>query len=160
MPSDEHGNETLGELELFSSGGLSFINKSMITDKQNILDKYKVIITYAMSGGNKPGKDGKYQIISSLKVLRPFQVCTETFLVLQAFDNEKSAYNMCSYVQTKFFRMLLLQALSSIHITKNTFQFVPLQDFSHPWTDKMLYEKYKLDDKEIDFIESMIKPME
>lgn len=160
LPSDEHGNETLGELELFSSGGLSFINKSMITDKQNILDKYKVIITYAMSGGNKPGKDGKYQIISSLKVLRPFQVCTETFLVLQAFDNEKSAYNMCSYVQTKFFRMLLLQALSSIHITKNTFQFVPLQDFSHPWTDKMLYEKYKLDDTEIDFIESMIKPME
>ena len=39
-------------------------------------------------------------------------------------------------------------------------QFVPLQDFSHPWTDEMLYETYGLDDNEIAFIESMIRPME
>ena len=61
---------------------------------------------------------------------------------------------------TKIFRFLLLQALSSIHITKDSFQFVPLQDFSHPWTDEMLYKKYGLDDNEIAFIESMIRPME
>ena len=67
---------------------------------------------------------------------------------------------MISYVKSKFFRFLLLQALSSIHITKSTFIFVPLQDFSHPWTDEMLYEKYGLDEKEISFIESMIRPME
>ncbi len=59
-----------------------------------------------------------------------------------------------------FVRFLLLQALSSIHITKNVFQFVPLQDFSHPWTDEMLYKKYGLTQEEIAFIESMIRPME
>ena len=32
--------------------------------------------------------------------------------------------------------------------------------FSHPWTDEMLYEKYGLDENEIAFIESMIRPME
>ena len=32
--------------------------------------------------------------------------------------------------------------------------------FSHPWTDEMLYKKYGLDDEEIAFIESMIRPME
>lgn len=40
------------------------------------------------------------------------------------------------------------------------FQFVPLQDFSKPWTDAELYAKYGLSDDEIAFIESMIKPME
>ena len=35
----------------------------------------------------------------------------------------------------------------------------PLQDFSHPWTDEMLYQKYGLDKDEIAFIESMIRPM-
>jgi len=30
----------------------------------------------------------------------------------------------------------------------------------NPWTDEMLYKKYGLDDKEIAFIESMIRPME
>ena len=40
------------------------------------------------------------------------------------------------------------------------YQFVPLQDFSKPWTDEELYAKYGLTKEEIDFIESMIKPME
>lgn len=43
---------------------------------------------------------------------------------------------------------------------KKVYSFVPLQDFSHPWTDEMLYEKYKLTEDEIAFIESMIRPME
>ena len=48
----------------------------------------------------------------------------------------------------------------SHHLTKNAYQFVPIQDFSHPWTDEMLYKKYGLTDDEIAFIESMIRPME
>ena len=59
-----------------------------------------------------------------------------------------------------FVRFLMLQAMSSIMINKDAFQFVPLQDFSHPWTDEMLYKKYGLNDEEIAFIESMIRPME
>ncbi|MDR2407718.1 MAG: hypothetical protein LBE13_06370, partial [Bacteroidales bacterium] len=55
---------------------------------------------------------------------------------------------------------LLLQAISSIHITKEKFVFVPLQDFSEPWTDEKLYKKYGLTNDEIAFIESMIRPME
>ena len=40
------------------------------------------------------------------------------------------------------------------------YHYVPLQDFSKPWTDEELYEKYNLTQEEIDFIESMIKPMD
>ena len=43
---------------------------------------------------------------------------------------------------------------------KANFRFVPLQDFSKPWTDAELYAKYGLTEDEIAFIESMIKPME
>ena len=59
-----------------------------------------------------------------------------------------------------FVRFLMLQAMSSIMINKDAFQFVPLQDFSKPWTDEELYRKYKLTAEEIAFIESMIRPME
>jgi hypothetical protein len=45
-------------------------------------------------------------------------------------------------------------------INKDVFMFVPMQDFSKPWTDEELYEKYDLTEDEIKFIESMIKPME
>lgn len=145
---------------LLSSQGRGFIPLTMVHDKEEILNKYKVIITYAMSGGNKPSSDGNYQVVSSLQVLRPKEVCTETYLILGVFENFSSAKNMVTYVQTKLFRFLLLQSLTSIHITKESFQFVPMQDFSKPWTDEELYAKYKLTQEEIDFIESMIKPME
>ena len=44
--------------------------------------------------------------------------------------------------------------------SSKVYQFFPLQDFSHPWTDEMLYKKYGLTDEEIVFVESMIRPME
>jgi site-specific DNA-methyltransferase (adenine-specific) len=148
------------DVKLYSSHGIGYFPLTRVTDRQKILGKYKVIITYAMSGGNKPTADGNYQVISTLRILKPNEVCTETYLVLSTFDEESFASNMCTYVRTKTFRFLLLQALTSIHITKDSFQFVPLQDFSHPWTDEMLYKKYGLDKDEIAFIESMIRPME
>ena len=66
-------------------------------------------------------------------------------------------------------RFLLLQSLSSIHIAKSSFRFVPIQDFTGnsdiEWNktvseiDQQLYAKYHLTDEEIAFIEKMIKPM-
>ena len=77
---------------------------------------------------------------------------------------------MKKYIATKFQRFLLLQALTSIHITKDSFIFVPLQDFTSSsdidWSksiseiDQQLYDKYDLSTDEIAFIEKMIKPME
>ena len=46
------------------------------------------------------------------------------------------------------------------HAPAKVYSFVPLQDFSKPWTDEELYKKYDLTQEEVDFIESMIKPME
>ena len=148
------------DVVLLSSAGKGFYPKSKIIDRDNILNQFKVIITYAMSGGNKPSSDGMYQVISSLQILAPNEVCSETYLVLGMYDNRFSAENMLSYVKTKLFRFLMLQTLSSIHITKDSFAFVPIQDFSKPWTDEELYKKYGLNENEIAFIESMIKPME
>ncbi len=162
LSSNERGHKvkSSGDCALLSSEGYSFINKDAFTDRERILDKYKVIITYAMSGGNKPGTDGKYQIISSLMSLPPQSVCTETYLVLGAFENDIEAKNMVSYVKTKFFRFLLLQALSSIHITKSVFQFVPQQNLKIEWTDELLYKKYELSADEITCIESVIRDIE
>ena len=103
---------------------------------------------------------GCINVQNSLMVIEPNEVCTETYLVIGVFEDKISALHMESYLKTKFLRFLLLQSLTSIHITKGCFQFVPLQDFSKPWTDEELYKKYNLTEEEIAFIESMIRPME
>ena len=61
-------------------------------------------------------------------------------------------------MNTKFFRFLLLQAVSSINLSKDKFIFIPDQDYNIGWNDEKLYKKYNLSENEIDFIETMIKP--
>lgn len=55
---------------------------------------------------------------------------------------------------------MVLQRKNTQHNMSHVFKFVPLQDFSKPWTDEELYKKYGLTNEEIAFIESMIRPME
>ena len=94
-------------------------------------------------------------------VVAPGTVCTETFLVVGGdLDlNEASAINLSNYLKTRFARFLLSLAKISQHGTAKTYRFVPLQDFSKPWTDAELYAKYHLRSDEIAFIEETIKPM-
>ena len=98
--------------------------------------------------------------MSVIEILPPKSVCTETYLVAGAFDDETSAQNLQSYLSTKFVRFLVAQIAVSQHITRGCFAFVPVQNFSRSWTDEDLYDKYKLTEEEISFIESMIKSME
>ena len=150
-----------GATRLITSEGFGFVERSSIGKSIDAIDTYNVIMTRAMSGGNKPGPDGTYQIIpSTMRVMNPNEICAETYICIGHYDSIKSAQNLMSYLSTRFARFLMLQAMSSIMINKEAFQFVPLQDFSEPWTDEKLYAKYNLTDDEITFIESMIRPME
>ena len=45
------------------------------------------------------------------------------------------------------------------HTTRETYEFVPIQDFTQSWTDEKLYAKYGLTEDEIAFIEKMVRPM-
>ena len=60
--SSEKGHTTKqnGDYCLLSLDGKSFISKDEFIDKENIVEKYKVIITKAMSGGNKPSSEGTF----------------------------------------------------------------------------------------------------
>ena len=95
-----------------------------------------------------------------MRVLSPKEICTQSYLVGGVFETQEEAENYLSYLRTAFVRILMLPTLTSQDLSADKFQFVPVQDFSHPWTDEMLYEKYGLKDEEIAFIESMIRPME
>jgi len=86
-------------------------------------------------------------------------ICSETFLMIGPFNKKDETLYVASYMQTKFFR-LLVGIRKNKNMTQKTYSYVPLQDFSKPWTDEELYKKYGLTDEEIQFIESMISPME
>jgi len=120
------------------------------------VDKPKVYISYAY------GERGPfpYLILGKPFFGEPGTCCSETYLVIGPFEDEKHARNVISYMCTRFFRFLVLLRKNTQHATSRVYEFVPIQDFNEPWTDEKLYKKYGLTQEEIDFIESMIRPME
>ncbi len=123
------------------------------------LMKYKVFIAEAYGCG-EIGEVPSTPVLSTPVLSTPGELCTETFLQIGPFETEHEAANLLSYIRTKFFRMLVGIKKQTQHTTKKVYEFVPIQDFSKPWTDEELYAKYGLTEEEIAFIESMIKPME
>ena len=148
-------------VKIMTSKGDFYVNKEDVSTNLSIIDDWKVVMskTSAEHAG-QADKDGRKRIVSRIEVLGEHYICSESYLLIGHFENKESAYNLSGYVKTKFFRFLLSSVLLTQNIAKDKFQFIPLQDFSHPWTDEMLYEKYGLEDDEIAFIESMIRPME
>ena len=94
-----------------------------------------------------------------MEKIEPGKVCSETYLVAGAFDTEKEADNYLRYLKTRFVRFLINQIAVTQHVTKSTFSFVPVQDFSNVWTDDVLFKKYGLNEEEISFIQKLIKEM-
>lgn len=149
-------------VKLYSSKGTGYISEKEILNNIDYLSRYKVMVSQiGAEHAGEPGRDGKFRVLtSSMRVLLPDEVCTNSYIVIGKYDNQNMCDNLLNYLKTSFVRFLVLQAVSSIHISRTSFTFVPMQDFSKPWTDAELYAKYNLTQEEIDFIESMIKPME
>ena len=105
-----------------------------------------------------------------MKVIGVNEICTHSYILIGMFEKKEEADNVLKYLKTKFVRFLILLALTSIHISKSTFQFVPIQDFTYksdidwnkslPDIDKQFYEKYNLSKDEVAVIEEKIKSME
>lgn len=150
-----------GDLELISSGGRGKISSNLLTSGAQYIDKYKVLLSKASTDhGGQPDKEGKRKIFSKVEVMFPGTVCTESYLVVGSYESEKEAGNMVMYLKTKFCRFLVSTILLTQNITKSKFIFVPDLDMNKTWTDELLYQKYKLSNIEIQFIETSIREME
>lgn len=151
----------VGSVLLHTSDGFGYVSRKDISKNIDYIDTYNVILSRAISGGNKPGSDGKYLIIpSTMRTMNPGEVCAETYQCIGKFSSKEEADNLRTYLSTIFVRFLMFQAISGIMVNRDSFIFVPIQDFTQPWTDEMLYKKYGLTEQEISFIEGMIRPME
>lgn len=129
-----------------------YVDKKFVLKNNNQIYAYKLFFSKAyMTTSTVPP-----EIIKG----EPGDICTETFLLIGVFKDSYERDNCLTYIKTKFFRALLFFNRHSLNISQESFTTIPLQDFSHPWTDEMLYKKYDLSEEEIAFIESMIKPME
>ena len=142
-------------VEIYANKKVGFVNRKEILKNIKWIDKYKIFITEAYGAG----ETFPHQFINKPFIVGRNTCCTGTYLVVGPFSNKGETENVLSYMKTKFFRFLIMLNKPTQHATSKVYRFVPLQDFSESWTDEKLYKKYKLTKDEIEFIESMIRPM-
>lgn len=157
-------------LTLYSSKGIGYISENGIKDAFQLVNSYKIFMGKVLSGHlGETDENGQVKVISSIIEAKPQEISTDSYLAFGPFNDKNCVANLHKYLRTKFLRFLLLQALTSMNISRGNFRFVPLQNFTNEsdidWyksvedIDYQLYTKYHLINEEITFIEKMIKPM-
>ncbi|HOK69776.1 MAG TPA: Eco57I restriction-modification methylase domain-containing protein [Bacillota bacterium] len=138
--------------------------KRQYLEQHDNLDYYKVFIPKS----NGTGAIG--EMLSNPIIGEPGIGHTQTFISIGKLNNIFEAKALLKYIKTKFLRCMLGILKVTQHNKKAVWEYVPTQDFTEnsdiDWSksvaeiDQQLYAKYSLNDEEISFIESMIKPME
>ncbi|TVQ77397.1 MAG: DEAD/DEAH box helicase, partial [Flavobacteriales bacterium] len=154
LPTNVRGSEnaTSYSLKVLSSDGYSYILISDVNEGNEFVNSFKVIVSRITSEhAGEPASDGRFKILSRTDVLGPNEVCTDSYLRIGGFAAEFEANSVLKYIRSKFTRFLILQSLSSINLSKEKFNLVPLQDFtpnsdinwsqSIPEIDQQLYKK-------------------
>lgn len=141
-----------------------YIKKEYIDEEHPNLNKYKVILP----GNNGSGALG--EVLSTPLIGEPLIGHTQTFISFGAFDTKDEAENCMKYIKTKFARACLGILKITQSNKKETWKYVPIQDFTEnsdiDWSkniseiDEQLFLKYNLDDNEKQFIKEKIKEME
>jgi hypothetical protein len=139
-----------------------FVETKLINDLK--LDKWKVFMPKAIGRGNFG------ETMSELLIGEPKTCCTYTFLQVGAFVSIEQAQNCMKFLKTKFTRALLGTLKITHNNSSDVWKNVPLQVFTDKsdikWSksiqeiDKQLYQKYKLSEEEILFIEEKVQPMD
>lgn len=120
----------------------------------NLIDGYKLFMARNQGSGIM-GEAFAIPIFAG-----PNDICTETFVVIGPFNTIEERDNCWKYMKTKFFRALIAARKSDQNASRSIYEYVPLISFSKLYSDDELYKMFKLNQHDIDFIESNIKSMD
>ena len=130
-------------------------------DKLKIKDKWKLLIPRSpIAGQTDFSKPVGFYYDGNVKIAKPGEICTESWLVACSFSTRDEVVSFKSYLFTKIVRFLLLQTVVSQDIPREKFVFIPyLEKYNTIFTDDLLRERWKITDDEWSFIDSKIKSL-
>ena len=167
MESADYEDEEHNVAVMINSEKPIFVSSNYFSNLDEVY-KYKVMCGVII---NEASVDNQGNVLTNIKALPPMQVASETWSLIATFDTELDTVNCKKYIMTRFVRFIANQSVNGrSNVTDNTFECVPLQDFTSSsdinWSqsiadiDQQLYKKYNLTEEEIAYIEKTIKPMQ
>lgn len=148
-----------GDVTLYANKSVGKTDRAAIIQAKDIIDKWKVLLSMAYGEGGET-REYPRMITGRPIIAAPPSACTETYIVVGAYDSDGEAKNFANYLRTKLVRLLIALRKNTQHITKERFAFVPALPMTKLWTDEKLYRHFGITEDEIIFIESIVRPME
>lgn len=138
--------------------GRKYVSEGDYSDPRKIINKWKFLIPKApIAGQTDFTKPVGFYYDGNTRIAKPGEICSESWLVAGAFENEDETKYYKSYLLTKVSRFLLLQTIVSQNTSKKNFCFIPdLEKYDHVYTDKELCEKWGINDDEYGYIKTRI----
>ena len=144
------------EIKIYGFKKTGYVTTSEIQKNIEFINQNKIFITRAYGAG----ESYPHQIINTPFIPENPSCCTETYLVVGPFKTKKQTENILKYMKTKFFRFCVLLNKPTQDATAKVYKYVPLQDINIEVDDEYLYDKYKLSNAEINFINKMIREID
>ena len=141
---------------LYRFGDNGYVCEEQVLKNKHWVKEIKVLVSKASPGGDSY----PHQIISKPIIADKMSCSTETYLVVGIYKNKKIAENVAKYMHTRFFRFMMSLIKNTQNISRGVFAFVPVQDFYEEWTDEKLFAKYGITESEVEFIDTLIRPMD
>lgn len=148
-----------GDVTLYANNSVGLIQKRAIPGGQEMIGTWKVLTSMGYGEGGE-ARDYPRMIMGKPILAAPPSACTETYLVVGAYESENEAGNLATYLRSRFLRFLVGLRKNTQHITQDRFAFVPSLPMTKKWTDEKLYAHFGISADEIAFIESIVRPME
>lgn len=138
-----------GDVSVLTNSGWRRHDSSLIEKRRDLIGKWKVFVSgSAFEHAGAAGKDGKRRVLSRIIITGPGTAATETYVLIDAFDDEVSARNLAAYLSTRTARYLVSLAASSHHITRERFRFVPAPEAGGRMDDEALWAMFGLTARE------------
>ena len=138
--------------------GKKYVHNKDYSDRLDLKDKWKLLIPFApIAGQTDFSKPIKFFNENNILVAKPGEIASETWLVAFSSEKEHEVLNFKKYLETKFFRFMLLQMVISQNITRNCYSFVPnLKHYKNEVNDNDLYKMFDISKREQQLINSKI----
>ena len=164
LPTSFRGQESKKNLKnpivVRSTAGRQWAEFEVIKKNSELVNKWKVLLSATASEhAGQADKNGTKRVFSRIEILEPGTSVTHSYLILGPVSSEEQCRNLSSYLRTKFVRFLVSQIVSTQHISKSNFNFVPEIDLNKFYSDDELYKMFNLSPKEVEYIDLLIKPL-
>lgn len=148
-----------GTITLYANKSIGKIEKKDISIGHHLIPKWKVLLS---KGYGEGGETREYprRILGKPIVAPPGSACTETYIVVGAYESQEEANNLSTYLRTKLVRFLVGLMKNTQDLSKEKFGFVPLLSMQKCWDEEKLHKYFGITQDESAFIDTIIRPME